>query len=105
MNSKMWGYLYDCSNSHFGPKFLCQAQEVSPFRLAPSPIGHRCRLEKRAGGHDENCWCDGKLVAESGIENRHLLTFHPLVTDGASRSDQSMMKGDGEVFFNCGAAS
>ena len=105
MNSKMWGYLYDCSNSHFGPKFLCQAHEVSPSRLDPSQIGHRSRLEKWAGRHNENCRCDGKFVAESGIEAWHLLILHPLVTDGASRSDQSKMKGDGGVLFKCGVAS
>ena len=44
-------------------------------------------------------------MAESGIENWHLLIVHPLVADGASRSDQSKMNGDGEVFFNRGAAS
>ena len=44
-------------------------------------------------------------MAESGIENWHLLTFHPLVTDEALRSGQSMTKGDGEVLFNCEAAS
>ena len=52
-----------------------------------------------------NCPCNGKLVAESGIEDWHLLIFHPLVTDGASRIDQAKMKRDGEVFFNCGVAS
>lgn len=44
-------------------------------------------------------------MAESGIEDWHLPILHPLVTDGASRSDQSKMKGDGEVLFNCGVAS
>ena len=83
----------------------CQAHEVSPSRLDSSRIGHRSRLEKRDGGHNENCGCDGKLVAESGIEDWHLPILHPLVTDGASRSDQSKMKGDGEVLFNCGVAS
>ena len=51
------------------------------------------------------CPGNGKLVAESGIEDWHPLIFHPLVTDGASRSDQSKMKSDGGVFFNCGVVS
>ena len=48
-----------------------------------------------------SCPCNWKLAVESGIEDYHLPSLHPLVTDGASRSDHSKMESDGEAFFNC----